>query len=189
MYGSSFPPFFLRPSFLPSVCVCGAGGYWDQWFLLCAAFDLRHNAFWSLTCVAQQSNTSLPLLLVQITNPSLQQSSVHIMPSSNALKVWNQPRTNKLSLQVPGPCLHLPSLILALADHFNFTFVFFSFPFYRRRTWRLFLSHKDSTSRKLRRWIHQLIWSVLNSGWIQSPTPIQSKWRELNFSEAKTYAK
>lgn len=107
-------------------------------------------------------------------NPFLQQPSVHVVLSSNGLKVWNQPRTNKLSLQMSGHCLCLPSLILAFAIHFNFTSVFILLSLFSPSIWRLHLSYKNSTNRKLKRLSHQFIWPVLFTDWIQSHThPIQ----------------
>ena len=113
-------PSFLFLSLLPSLCAC-----WDEWFLFYSAFDLRHIL---CVCVLDTHHPTIQylssLFINRMISPFLRQASVHVLLSSNGLKVWNQPRTKKLSLQMSGHCLCLPSLILAFAVHFNFTSVF-----------------------------------------------------------------
>lgn len=113
-------PSFLFLPLLPSLCVC-----WDEWFLFYSAFDLRHIL---CVCVLDTRHSTIrylsSLFINRIIHPFLWQASVHVLLSSNGLKVWNQPRTDKLSLQVSGHCLCLPSLILAFVVHFSFTSVF-----------------------------------------------------------------
>lgn len=142
-----------------------------------------------MTCVTQLSSASLPVLLVRAIHPFSHRPSGHRALSSDGR--WRESSPGRISR--PCRCLGVARVSLHASGHAGFISVsllfLFSFSFCHWLTWRLLLSHRGSTSRKLRRLLRQSLWSVLVTGCIQSPTPTQSKLREPTFSEAKTYTK
>lgn len=78
------PSFLFSPS-PPSLCVC-----WDEWFLFYSAFGLRHIL---CVCVLDTHHSTIQylssLFINRIIHPFLWQASVHVLLSSNGLKVWN----------------------------------------------------------------------------------------------------
>lgn len=180
MYGSSSLPAPLLPSMCACVCVAVRA-----MVFFCPALELSQNIICFGTWHALQHSLYLCnhmnywSILTSVIN-----THNTIFKGSKVMK----PAEDKY----PCKCLGMVWVSLhwfCTQDSFQFHFCFYSLPFYHRLTWSLLLFHKDSTKRKLKRLIRQCTWSVLITDWIQNPTPIQSKWREVTFSEAKTYTK